>query len=196
MNRRNSKVACPRTPGGVWPKMAALANGRRERFAQRIVEGLTAREAYHALDTGESDQTQRHRARQLAVEADVVARVRELRAPVVARVQRKFAYTLDQAMEETDAIQQKANASRDYSSALRAVELKAKLQKLLVNVTESRTSELDEMSTALLVELASELKARKAARVVAVINPEILIEGVTPAEYQGNRDPEGVEVLL
>ena len=153
--------------------MSALANARRERFAQLMVEGRTAVEAYRiVVDTScQSTAGQHAAARDLAAHHDVAMRVRELRAPVIAKARKTFEYTLDQALEEASAVQHDAHGAGDYGSALRAIELKAKLQKLLVNISETKTTELDKMSTQLLLELARELKARRETRDVEVEQP-------------------------
>jgi len=144
--------------------MPALNLPKREAFAQLVASGKSFVDAY--IESRPRTLMRRETAHKegsvLAKQPDIAARIAELQKPVIERVRKKFAYSLDKAMEECEAAEQLARAMLQPNVMLQATTLKAKLQKMLVNVSETRkSSELDDASTEELVELLTELRARK-----------------------------------
>lgn len=144
--------------------MPALRMPKREKFAQLVVSGKTYTEAY--LESRPHTIVRRdvaaHHGSVLAKEPDVASRIEELRRPVVSKVQKQFAYTLESAMGEIEKAEQLAQAMLQPNVMLQAVKLKAQLQKLLVSVRETRgETPLDAASTEELMDLLRELREKK-----------------------------------
>lgn len=153
-------------PGPLRP----LGNPRWERFAQLLLEGTPTYEAYdHCFDTAAKSRLTRGRlARELARHPEVVRRLAQLRKPVIEKALKKFEYTVDMAMEECDQAHALAEIQRSPEKMLKAIELKAKLMKILVSVSETKASPIDATETKELVELLGfvrEMKARELATI-------------------------------
>lgn len=113
---------------------------KQEAFAQAVVSGMTQADAYRkAYSTGKMKaETVQQSASRLMADRKVSARVAELRAPVVEKVQ----YDLEQAMGEADQALQLALKKEHPGSMVAAVTLKAKLNGLLIEKREDVTDPL------------------------------------------------------
>jgi len=142
-------------------------------FILRLLNGDPPAKAYvsaFGLKPGESasDDTVKDRARRLYSDAEVQAEYNRLRAPAVKAAQSKYHFDLDVAMEKSARAHDLAELLADPANMLKAIELQAKLKKLLVSVSEHRGSPLDEAATSDLLLLLEELKARRAVEVIDV----------------------------
>lgn len=148
-------------------RQAPLSDPVYERFAE-LVFGCTPLEAAYREThdcAAMSRETVRRRANYLARHPEIVRRIAQLRQPILNKARRKFEYTLDQAIEECDQAHVLAELQQSPEKMLKAVELKAKLMKMLVAVSETRVSPLEGLSSDELVGLlafAKEMKNREA----------------------------------
>ncbi len=110
---------------------------KQEVFAQAIVSGKTQADAYRkAFSAGKmKDETIQQAASRLMADSKVTARVEELRAPVVAKLQ----YGLEAAMLEAAEAFRVAKAKENGGAMVAAVQLRAKLNGLLVEKREDVT---------------------------------------------------------
>jgi hypothetical protein len=115
-----------------------------EKFAQCLAAGMKKSDAYRAAHPGikSSNKTIHETACKLAKREDVQARVEELRAPVIAKVR----YELEQAMAECDEAIRLAKETANPSAMVSAVQLKAKLNGLLVEDRKNRRAPLEDLS--------------------------------------------------
>lgn len=184
----STRAACP------------LRRPEWERFCQLIVEGKPVTDAY----AGSHDTLAMTRqgigiaGGRLARHPEIVRRIAQLRKPVLEQMRRKFEYTLEQAMEECDQAHLLAEAQRAPEKILKAVELKSKLMRLLVNLSETRSSPLDGVSTEELVELLAYARAQKAKELATLdVTGRLVVENVVDIGRAGSespgagRDPEG-----
>ncbi len=110
---------------------------KQEAFAQAIVSGNTQADAYRkAFSAGKmKDETIQQAASRLMADSKVTARVEELRAPVIAKLQ----YGLEEAMLEAADSFRVAKAKENGGAMVAAVQLRAKLNGLLVEKREDVT---------------------------------------------------------
>ena len=162
-------------------KAKPLENPVWEHFAEMVVMGKSYVDAYEmSHDTAAQSKGRRYSsAKSLAQHPEVVRRIAQLRKPIIDKAKRKFEYTLEQAMEECDQAHQLAELQAAPDKMMKAIELKAKLMRMLVTVSETRTSPLDGVSTEELVELlrfAKEMKEREIKTIAVggglVVEPE------------------------
>ncbi len=104
---------------------------KQEAFAQAIVSGMSQADAYRkAYDAGNmKPATVQSKASILMADGKVRARVEELRRPVVEKVQ----YGLEQAMAEADRAVSLAEEKGQVGAMVAAIQLRAKLNGLLVD---------------------------------------------------------------
>lgn len=111
--------------------MPALKSPQREKFCQQIVKGGTQSDAYRVAFPRslkwKSDSVN-NKSSALMGEDVVAARVAELRAPVIAKIQ----YGLEEAMLEAAQAFVVSAGKENGGAMVAAVTLKAKLQGLLV----------------------------------------------------------------
>lgn len=135
-----------------------------EKFCQLVVEGVSYVDAYdqsHPNRCARRSTTQRAASQLVRIKA-VIERIAELRAPVIKKVQKQFQYTLDDAMKEIERVESLAQAMLQPVVMLAAVKLKAQLQKILVNVKETRhESPLDGATTDELLEVLALVRSKK-----------------------------------
>jgi phage terminase small subunit len=114
---------------------------KQEAFCQAVVSGMTQADAYRKAYDAErmKPETVQSKASILMADGKVRARVEEIRAPVVAKVQ----YGLEQAMSEAEEAFKVAKAKENGGAMVAAVSLRAKLNGLLVERSEIRTGPLD-----------------------------------------------------
>ena len=97
-------------------------------------------------------------------ETTVKLRVQELRRPAIRKFQRKLEYGLNKAFEQCQVAYDLAYEKADAGGILKAVEMQAKLAKLLtdhIDVTHRR-GVLDDTSTEMLLEMKMEIEVRRA----------------------------------
>lgn len=126
--------------------MPLLTNPKHEHFAQLVAKGETPPKAYVLAGYSEAGAAQS--ANRLLKDADVLARVAELRANLTERLVEKTAYDLAKAMQETDEALRLALAKENPGAAVAAITLRSKLNGLLVDKKEIRTGPLEEKSEA------------------------------------------------
>lgn len=158
--------------------MGALPDPRAERFAELVVGGEKLTDAYIAAYAKHAVRRRQvsTQASALADRPEVKLRIEELRKPVIAKVQKKFQYGIEQALEEIAAAQQTARALGQPATELKAIELKAKITRLLGIGSSTAQTEgaLAGLSTDDLLEMQTILRERKALRDAAGADPKIV----------------------
>ena len=126
----------PGTTDTASPPAVTLTS-KQEAFAQAIVSGKTQADAYRtAFSAGKMKDTTIHvKASELMADGKVTVRVAELRAPVIA----KLRYGLEEAMLEAADSFRVAKAKENGGAMVAAVQLRAKLNGLLVEKREDVT---------------------------------------------------------
>jgi hypothetical protein len=170
-------------------RQAPLSDPVYERFAELVFGGSSLQDAYRETHdcAAMSRDTIRQRANYLGRHPEIVRRVSQLRQPILNKARRKFEYTLDQAIEECDQAHLLAELQQSPEKMLKAVELKAKLMKMLVAVSETRASPLEGLSSEELVGLlafAKEMKLRE-AKTVVLSGGEFVKDGVDGVRVGG-----------
>lgn len=124
---------------------------KQEKFCQGVVKGLSQADAYRSAYNAKNMKPEvvQVKASELMANGKVKVRVAELRKPVVEKVQ----YGLEQAMREAEDALQVAKAKENGGAMVAAVQLRAKLNGLLVEKKEIRTGPLDDASTETLLEM-------------------------------------------
>ncbi len=104
---------------------------KQEKFCQAVVSGMSQADAYRAAydAAGMKPETVQNKAYQLMARGDVRARVDALRLPVIEKLQ----YGLEQAMTEAAAAFEVAKVKENGGAMVAAVQLRAKLNGLLVD---------------------------------------------------------------
>jgi hypothetical protein len=107
---------------------------KQEKFAQGIVAGLSQADAYRqAYDAGRmKPESVQQLASRVMGRVEVRSRVEALRVKVVAKVQAKAVYGIEQAMIEADEAIALCKAKQNGGAMVSAVTLKSKLNGLLV----------------------------------------------------------------
>jgi len=110
---------------------------KQESFCHAVVSGMSQADAYRAaFSAGKMKaETIQEEASRLMANPKVSARVVELRAPVIVKMQ----YGLEQAMLEAAEAFQVAKAKENGGAMVAAVQLRAKLNGLLVEKREAVT---------------------------------------------------------
>jgi phage terminase small subunit len=121
-------------------KKAPTLTAKQEAFCQAIVSGMSQADAYRkAYDAGKMKaDTIQQAASRLMADSKVSARVQELRAPVVAELQ----YDLKAAMLEAEDALKVAKSREQAGAMVAAVQLRAKLNGLLIEKREDVTDPL------------------------------------------------------
>ena len=127
----------PGTTDTASPPAVTLTS-KQEAFAQAIVSGKTQADAYRKAFSAEKmkDATIHKRASELMADGEVTGRVEALRAPVVAKLQ----YGLEEAMLEAADSFRVAKAKENGGAMVAAVQLRAKLNGLLVEKRQDVTN--------------------------------------------------------
>ena len=114
-----------------------MLTSKQESFCHAIVSGMSQADAYRAaFSAGKMKaETIQEEASRLMANPKVSARVVELRAPVIVKMQ----YGLEQAMLEAAEAFQVAKAKENGGAMVAAVQLRAKLNGLLVEKREAVT---------------------------------------------------------
>jgi hypothetical protein len=133
---------------------------QQEKFCQAIVSGLSQSDAYRkAYPKSLKWKTDSVNSKSSTLHADVRVkqRVAELRQPVVEKLQ----YGLEQAMAEASDALKVAKAKENGGAMVAAVQLRAKLNGLLVDKKEIRMGGIEELPD----EALDKLIERSAAKV-------------------------------
>ena len=146
-------------------------SAKREQFAQLMANGARGVEAYvqvfgGSFETDEDKKTIREMAGHLLCDTTVVLRIQELKKPVIRKLRRRIEYGLQKALEQCEIAFDLAYQQGDAKSLLKAVEMQARLAKLLseeINVNH-RHGLLDDAGTQTLLELKKEIEVRQAKR--------------------------------
>lgn len=144
--------------------MAIGLTPKQEAFAQAVVSGMTHADAYRSAYNAArmKPSTVQSKAYELLRNGEITARVEALRKPVVEKMQ----YGLEQAMLEAKEAFEVSRAKEQGGAMVAAVQLRAKLNGLLVDKKEVRTVTLDgaalEDLKALEADVVSILAARNA----------------------------------
>ena len=160
--------------------------GKREKFCQLVAADATYTDAYL-----EAFQKPPGYDRKLAAEAgsrlmastDMVLRVQELRRPVLRKFRRKLEYGLQKALEQCDVAWDLAYAQGDAKTLLEAVEMQARLAKLLsdeFNVNH-RHGLLDDADTEVLLSMRKEIEIRRAKQKKLVAIQVVNSKSISPS---------------
>lgn len=116
---------------------------KQEAFAQAIVSGKSQADAYRgAYDAGRmKPATIQNNASSLCKNSEVAARIAELRAPIVAKMQ----YGIEQAMCEAEDAFKVAKERGNGGAMVAAVTLRSKLNGLLVDRKEVKYGAMDDL---------------------------------------------------
>jgi len=139
---------------------------KREKFAQLVALGdLTYTDAYieaYQKPAGYDRKVAAEEGSRLMAITDVMLRVQELRRPVIRRMQKQYAYTLQDALRECTEMYDLAYANGNVMAMVRAIELKSKLVKILSDgVEHTHRHVLDDATTATLLEMKRQIENRK-----------------------------------
>lgn len=119
---------------------------KREKFAQQIAKGVAQADAYRAAFNPKRSkpETIHQEASRLARNPHVAARIAALRAPVVAKVR----YEIENAMAECDEAIVLAKEKGNPGAMVAAVQLKSKLNGLLVEDRANKRRPYEDMEDA------------------------------------------------
>jgi hypothetical protein len=109
---------------------------KREKFCQLVAFGGVPSEsyieAYERVVSNDHDLKRVNTATsQLMCDTDVVLRIQELRRPVVRKLQKKYEYSLNKALEQCQQAWDVAYAQGDAKGMLKAIEMQGRFTKLL-----------------------------------------------------------------
>ena len=160
--------------------------GKREKFCQLVAADATYTDAYL-----EAFQKPPGYDRKLAAEAgsrlmastDMVLRVQELRRPVLRKFRRKLEYGLQKTLDQCDVAWDLAYAQGDAKTLLKAVEMQARLAKLLsdeFNVNH-RHGLLDDADTEVLLSMRKEIEIRRAKQKKLVAIQVVNSKSISPS---------------
>ena len=143
---------------------------KQSAFCDGIVQGLSQTESYRAAYPGTkmSTKTMKEAASRLMRDSNVMATIKELKAPAVEKVKRSYEQWLqeveDVAFVQTEQLEVKT------SDKLKALELFGRATGIYQEKMATPMSALEQLPTAELVFMLEELKARKAAREAIIID--------------------------
>ena len=137
--------------------MEAGLTEKQEKFCQAIVSGMSQSDAYRAAYAckNATDASVNQMASKLAANIKVISRVDILRAPVVQKLQ----YGLEQAMLEAADAFAVSKAKEQGGAMVAAVQLRAKLNGLLIDRAEIKHSPVENAATDVLVQMRRDLEA-------------------------------------
>ena len=161
--------------------MIHLQTGKREAFCQLVAAGLTYTDAYLEAYQKPADYERKGAAEEgsrLMAMTDMRLRVQELRRPVILKLRRKIEYSLNQALGQCQVAYDLAYEKGDVRGILKAVEMQARLAKLLSDEFNGnpRFGGLDDASTETLLAIRKEVEVRREKQnklaVIPVVNRE------------------------
>lgn len=153
--------------------------GKREKFCQLVAADSTYTDAYleaFQKPAGYDRKLAAEAGSRLMADTDIILRVQELRCPVIRKFRRKLEYGLQKALEQCDVAWDLAYEQGDPKTLLKAVEMQAKLAKLLTEqIDVNHRGLLDDTSTEVLLEMKREIEVRrekqKKLQEIRVVNP-------------------------
>lgn len=154
--------------------------GKREKFCQLVAADATYTDAYleaFQKPAGYDRKGAAEEGSRLMANTDIVLRVQELRRPVLRKFRRKLEYGMQRALEQCDVAWVLAYAQGDAKTLLKAVEMQAKLAKLLTEQIDINHGHglLDDTSTEVLLAMKREFEVRrekqKKLEAIQVVNP-------------------------
>jgi hypothetical protein len=137
---------------------------KREKFCQLVAAGATYTDAYleaYQKPAGYDRKVAAEEASRLMAITDVQLSVQELRRPVIRKIQRKFEYGLQKALEQCNEMYELAYANGNATAMGKSIELQAKLAHILSEQVEHRHGLLDDASTETLLAMKAEIENRK-----------------------------------
>jgi hypothetical protein len=149
---------------------------KREKFCQLVAAGATYTDAYleaYQKPAGHDRKLAAEEGSRLMAITDVVLRVQELRRPVIRKMQRKFEYTLQRALEQCNEMYEIAYAKGNPGAMGKAIELQSKLVKILGEQVEHRHSLLSDVATATLLEMKRQIEGRQTRKVKVIEGPPV-----------------------
>jgi hypothetical protein len=174
--------------GYVDKGSAYQLTGKRERFAQLMAQGHDAEQAYCEAFNVElrpdTVQDINRKAKALCHDTAIVLRIHDLKQPVLRKVAKKIEYNLNKALEQCQVAYDLAFIAGDSKGLLKAVEMQARLSKLLseeINVTH-RHGVLDDAATEVLLAMRKEIEGRRerAKKLGVVVEGDIVTGAGTP----------------
>lgn len=143
--------------------------GKREQFCMLVAAGSTYTDAYleaYQKPPGYDRKLAAEAASRLMSETTVKLRVQELRRPVIRKLRRRIEYSLQKALEQCQIAFDLSFANGDSNGILKAVEMQAKLAKLLCDEFNgsNRFGVLDDASTEVLLNMRREIEVLTAKR--------------------------------
>ncbi len=162
--------------------------GKRERFAQLCAQGYDPTDAYcesHGIEpTPLNEAVISRTVKRLLCETAIVLRIADLKRPVLRKLQRKIEYNLQDALAQCQIAYDLAFEQGDTKGLLKAIEMQARLSKLLseeINV-HHKHGVLDEVATEVLLEMRKEIEVRRERqkRLLGSIEGEIVSVEPTP----------------
>jgi len=135
---------------------------KQEAFALAVVSGMSQADAYRATYSAGNmkPETVQESASRLMADRKVSARVAELRAPIIAKVQ----YGLEDAMREAAEAFEVSRAKENGGAMVAAATLRAKLNGMLIDRKEVRTGPLDGMDFDTMLSMQETIDAIRTAR--------------------------------
>lgn len=136
---------------------------KQEKFCQSIIAGMNQSEAYRSAYNAENMKpaTIAVKANELLANGNVTVRIEELRKPVVEKLQ----YGLEEAMKEAAEAFDVSKGKEQGGAMVAAVQLRSKLNGLLVDRKEITVNIIETMSDADLTAFIA-AKAKEAGVVV------------------------------
>ena len=161
---------------------------KREAFCQLVAAGSTYTDAYleaYQKPAGCDRKLAAEEGSRLMADTSMRLRVQALRRPVIRKFQRKYAYTLNKALEECEIAWNLAYAQGDPRAMLQAIELRGKFVQLLTEQVDGthRPGSLDDADTEVLLAMRKQIEIRrekqKKLAAMRVVNSET-VSGTPP----------------
>lgn len=164
--------------------------GGRELFAQRMAQGVDSVKAYveafaeQALE--ENAEERKEKARRLCRNTTIVLRIQELQRPVLRKLKHKIEYNVQRALEQCEIAFDLAYNDGDSKGILKAVEMQARLSKLLVEQIDVNHKHglLDNETTEVLIAMRDEIRIRKEKQKKLLEKKVLAIESVSQTPHQ------------
>jgi phage terminase small subunit len=128
--------------------MSEKLTPKQEKFAQGVASGLNQADAYRAAFNPKRSkpETIHQEASRIAADRNVSARIKALTEKIVDEVRAAVRYELEDAMRECDEALAVAKEGKNAAAMARCVELKAKLNGLMVEDRKNQRRPLEELT--------------------------------------------------
>jgi hypothetical protein len=152
---------------------------RLEQFCRFVASGELGTvdaycKAYDKTITIENGQNIATSVSHMMARTDVILRIQQLRTPVIPKVAEKFEYSMNRALEQCQTAWDLAYAQGNVQAMLKAIEMQARLSKLLseqIDVTH-RYGFLDDTATENLLKMKQQLEAVQKQRKTIDVTPQ------------------------